>query len=106
MSQAAFALLRPGVQRAIFEMGWKELRPIQAEAIQTLLEGTGHALICAATASGKTEAAFLPIISRLAEGAQDSIRATYVGPLKALINDQFSRLDRLRSEERRVGKEC
>ena len=95
MSQAAFALLHPGVQRAIFEMGWKELRPIQAEAIQTLLEGTGHALICAATASGKTEAAFLPIISRLAEGAQDSIRAIYVGPLKALINDQFSRLDRL-----------
>lgn len=95
MSQAAFALLHHGVQRAIFEMGWKELRPIQTQAIHTLLEGTGHALICAATASGKTEAAFLPIISRLAEGAQDSIRAIYVGPLKALINDQFSRLDRL-----------
>lgn len=95
MSQAAFALLHPGVQRAIFEMGWRELRPIQAEAIHTLLESTGHALICAATASGKTEAAFLPIISRLAEGAQDSIHAIYVGPLKALINDQFSRLDRL-----------
>lgn len=95
MSQSAFALLHPGVQRAIFEMGWKELRPIQAEAIHVLLEGTGHALICAATASGKTEAAFLPIISKLAEGPQDSIRAIYVGPLKALINDQFNRLDRL-----------
>ena len=95
MSQTAFALLHPGLQRAIFEMGWKELRPIQAEAIHALLQGTGHALICAATASGKTEAAFLPIISRLAEGAQDSIHAIYVGPLKALINDQFSRLDRL-----------
>jgi ATP-dependent helicase Lhr and Lhr-like helicase len=95
MSQAAFALLHPGVQQAIFGMGWKELRPIQAETIHTLLEGTGHALICAATASGKTEAAFLPIISRLAEGAEDSIRAIYVGPLKALINDQFGRLDRL-----------
>lgn len=95
MSQAAFALLHPGVQRAIFEMGWKELRPIQADAIHTLLEGTGHALICAATASGKTEAAFLPIISRLVEDAQDSIRAIYVGPLKALINDQFNRLDGL-----------
>ncbi len=95
MSQAAFALLHPGVQRAIFEMGWKELRPIQADAVHTLLEGASHALICAATASGKTEAAFLPIISRLVEGAQDSIRAIYIGPLKALINDQFSRLDRL-----------
>lgn len=98
MSQAAFAFLHPGVQRTIFEMGWKELRPIQADAIHTLLEGTGHALICAATASGKTEAAFLPIISRLAEGLQDSIRAIYIGPLKALINDQFSRLDRLCEE--------
>lgn len=95
MSQPAFALLHPGVQRAIFEMGWKELRPIQAEAIHVLLQGTEHALICAATASGKTEAAFLPIISKLAEGPQDAIRAIYVGPLKALINDQFNRLDRL-----------
>ena len=95
MNKPAFALLHPGVQRAIWEMGWKELRPIQAEAIHLLLEGNGHALICASTASGKTEAAFLPIISRLAEGKQDSIRAIYIGPLKALINDQFNRLDRL-----------
>lgn len=95
MSQAAFALLHPGVQRAIWEMGWKQLRPIQAEAIQTLLGGSTHLLICAATASGKTEAAFLPIISTLAAGPHDSVRAIYVGPLKALINDQFGRLDRL-----------
>lgn len=95
MNQPTFALLHPGVQRAIWEMGWKELRPIQAEAIHFLLEGNGHALICASTASGKTEAAFLPIISRLAEGKQDSVRAIYIGPLKALINDQFNRLDRL-----------
>lgn len=95
MSQAAFALLHPGVQRAIWEMGWKQLRPIQAEAIQTLLGSSGHLLVCAATASGKTEAAFLPIISTLTAGSHDSVRAIYVGPLKALINDQFGRLDRL-----------
>lgn len=95
MSQAAFALLHPGVQRAIWEMGWKQLRPIQADAIHTLLGGNEHLLVCAATASGKTEAAFLPVISRLADGQQDSVRAIYVGPLKALINDQFGRLDRL-----------
>jgi len=95
MSQAAFALLHPGVQRAIWEMGWRQLRPIQAETIYALLKGNGHTLICAATASGKTEAAFLPVISRLADGMHNSIRAIYVGPLKALINDQFSRLDRL-----------
>jgi ATP-dependent helicase Lhr and Lhr-like helicase len=95
MSQAAFALLHPGVQRAIWEMGWKQLRPIQAEAIHTLLGGDGHLLICAATASGKTEAAFFPVISRLVEASKDSVRAIYVGPLKALINDQFGRLDNL-----------
>lgn len=95
MSQAAFQLLAPGVQRAIWEMGWKELRPIQSEAIQVVLESESHLLICAATASGKTEAAFLPIISQLTRGTHDSVRAIYVGPLKALINDQFARLDRL-----------
>ncbi|KAF0179600.1 MAG: ATP-dependent helicase Lhr and Lhr-like helicase [Limisphaerales bacterium] len=95
MSQAAFALLHEGVQRAIYDLGWKQIRPVQTEAIHALLEGEGHVLISAATAGGKTEAAFLPVISRLAAGEQDSIRAIYVGPLKALINDQFGRLDRL-----------
>jgi ATP-dependent helicase Lhr and Lhr-like helicase len=95
MNQAAFALLNPGVQRAIWELGWKQLRPIQAETIRVVLQSDDHALICAATASGKTEAAFLPIISKLMEGAKDSIRSIYIGPLKALINDQFARLDHL-----------
>src|SRR4051812_11108311 len=95
MSDAAFALLHPGVQQAIWQMGWKQLRPIQAAAIHALLNTTEHVLVCAATASGKTEAAFLPIVSRLADQTHDSIRAIYVGPLKALINDQFDRLDRL-----------
>jgi ATP-dependent Lhr-like helicase len=95
MNEAAFALLHPSVQRAIWEMGWRELRPIQAEAIQNLLTTNDHILICAATASGKTEAAFLPIISRLVGGNAHSVRAIYVGPLKALINDQFGRLEQL-----------
>lgn len=95
MSAAAFELLHPGVQKAIFAMGWTQLRPIQAQAIRTILEGTGHAIICAQTASGKTEAAFLPIISRLASKRADSVQVLYVGPLKALINDQFRRLEQL-----------
>lgn len=94
-TEAAFSLLTPSVQRSIFEMGWKQLRPIQSEAIKSILQENGNLLICAATASGKTEAAFLPVISKLSEGKQESIRAIYVGPLKALINDQFNRLDRL-----------
>ena len=95
MSEATFRLLAPGVQRAIWEMGWKELRPIQTEAIQSVLGGEKHLLITASTAGGKTEAAFLPILSRLASGPNDSVHTIYIGPLKALINDQFARLDRL-----------
>lgn len=95
MSRAAFALLHPGVRRAVWEMGWKELRPIQVQAIHALLESRDPVLITAGTAAGKTEAAFLPIISRVADRPHDSFRALYIGPLKALINDQFERLARL-----------
>jgi ATP-dependent Lhr-like helicase len=95
MSKEAFPLLHPGVQKAIFKRGWKELHFIQAEAIRTIIQTDEHLLICAQTAGGKTEAAFLPIISRLAESPQQSVRALYVGPLVALINDQFSRLETL-----------
>jgi ATP-dependent Lhr-like helicase len=95
MSDAAFALLHPGVQKAIWSMEWKEFRPIQVESIHQVLEKSGHLIITAQTAGGKTEAAFLPIISKLAANPQPSIQAIYIGPLKALINDQFGRLETL-----------
>ena len=95
MSAAAYSLLHPGVQKAIFRRGWKELHAIQTQAINALIGGDGHLLICAHTAGGKTEAAFLPIISRLAENPRPSVQALYVGPLVALINDQFERLETL-----------
>ena len=98
MSKAAYSLLHSGVQKAIFRQGWKELHAIQVEAITALLGNDGHLLICAQTAGGKTEAAFLPIISRLAENPRPSVQALYVGPLVALINDQFSRLETLCAE--------
>ncbi|MBU8898362.1 DEAD/DEAH box helicase [Corallococcus sp. M34] len=83
------------VQRWVWTQGWKELRGIQEAAIAPILEGTHDVILSASTASGKTEAAFLPICSRLADAAGGSVRAIYVGPLKALINDQFERLDGL-----------
>jgi ATP-dependent Lhr-like helicase len=95
MSEQAFSLLFPGVREAIWKMHWKELKPIQAESIHIVCETEKHVLICAPTAGGKTEAAFLPIISRLAARPQPSVQALYVGPLKALINDQFRRLEEL-----------
>lgn len=95
MSAAAYSLLHRGVQEAIFKRGWKELHSIQIQGVHAVLGGDGHLLICAHTAGGKTEAAFLPIISRLAENPRPSVQALYVGPLVALINDQFERLETL-----------
>ena len=94
-SSSAFWLLHEKVRRWIWEQGWEELRDIQEQTIHAVLEKEDDILISAATARGKTEAAFLPICSSLVGGVGDSIRAVYVGPLKALINDQFERLDRL-----------
>ena len=98
MSQEAFSLLHPGVQEAIWKMGWKEFKPIQVQSIHAICETENHLVISAPTAGGKTEAAFLPIVSRLAANLQPSVQAIYVGPLKALINDQFRRLEELCAE--------
>lgn len=74
-------------------MRWSKLRQIQVEAIFTVKDSTEHLIISAATASGKTEAAFLPILSEMITRKEKGIGALYVGPLKALINDQFRRLE-------------
>jgi ATP-dependent Lhr-like helicase len=95
MSEQAFSLLHAGVQEAIWKMGWKEFKPIQVQSIHAICETEQHLVVCAQTAGGKTEAAFLPIISRLAAQPQPSVQALYIGPLKALINDQFRRLEEL-----------
>lgn len=93
---SSFELLHRGVQEWIWERGWRELRDAQERAIPVLLPGDRDLVIAASTAAGKTEAAFLPILSRLArDGASSGVAAIYVGPLKALINDQFGRLDEL-----------
>ncbi|HEX8522067.1 MAG TPA: DEAD/DEAH box helicase [Tepidisphaeraceae bacterium] len=83
------------MQRQLWRMGWKELRQLQVDAIRLLLQTQDHLVLCAATASGKTEAAFLPILSQIAEAPSGSVRALYIGPLKALINDQFMRVQEL-----------
>jgi ATP-dependent Lhr-like helicase len=96
IERASFDLLHEKVQRWIWNRGWPGLRDIQQESIAAVLSDASDIIISAATASGKTEAAFLPICSRLVtENAGQGIRAVYVGPLKALINDQWSRLDEL-----------
>ena len=80
------------VQRWIYRQGWGELRDIQEAAIPLVLDGHKDIIIAAATAGGKTEAAFLPIASRLL-AAGDGLGVLAVSPLRALINDQFERLE-------------
>jgi len=92
---SVFDLLHPTVQKWIWQQGWDELHDIQERAIETILKAESDVVISAATARGKTEAAFLPICSEISEKAFGSVRALYISPLKALINDQFSRLDYL-----------
>lgn len=90
----SFDLLDERIQRWIWQKGWTELKDAQERAIPLLVNPSVDVIIAAATASGKTEAAFLPILTRLARA--DSPRlALYVGPLKALINDQWERLTEL-----------
>lgn len=93
----AFDLLAEPVRRWVYDQGWQTLRDAQEAAIPVLLDGTGDVIIAAATAAGKTEAAFLPICSRLAAGSPTApgIQVLYVAPLKALINDQYERLSGL-----------
>jgi ATP-dependent Lhr-like helicase len=92
---AAYHRLHPKIQRWIRNQGWDELREIQARTIVSVLEGDRDILIAATTAAGKTEAAFLPIMTSIANRKQAGFSALYISPLKALINDQFRRLDEL-----------
>jgi ATP-dependent Lhr-like helicase len=91
----SFDRLHPEIQRWIYQKRWSELREVQALAIDAILGGTSDVVISAATAAGKTEAAFLPILTEIVGDRSAGIRVMYVGPLKALINDQFLRLDEL-----------
>lgn len=94
-SRAAFDLLARLVQKWIRKQGWPALRDIQNRAIPEILAG-GDVIIAAATASGKTEAAFLPLVSRVLERPPaPGFRVVYLAPLKALINDQYLRLEQL-----------
>lgn len=106
------------MQRWVHEQGWTSLHDAQERAIGPLLGADRDVIISAATAAGKTEAAFLPICSALAhtrdtdatEPSKDpweghdpwappvaapatGIEVLYLSPLKALINDQHDRLE-------------
>ena len=85
----------PFIQDFIYQNSWESLRAIQVAAGDAIFNTDENVLLTASTASGKTEAAFFPILSQFYEDPPRSVGALYIGPLKALINDQFSRLNDL-----------
>ena len=93
-TSSAFHSLHPGIQRYLWAEQWEALREVQEMAIPAVLLADRDVVIAASTASGKTEAAFLPALTHLLNGDTDGL-IVYISPLKALINDQFGRLDRL-----------
>lgn len=93
---SAFASLHPGIQRWIWDQGWAELRVAQSAAAPLILSGDVDVILSAATAAGKTEAAFMPILSSVgSRRASSGVEVLYLSPLKALINDQFDRLSEM-----------
>lgn len=93
-----FSSYAPFIQDYIYQHNWQNLRPIQVAAAQEIFETDHNVLLSASTASGKTEAAFFPILSEISKNPIDSVQVLYIAPLKALINDQYDRLNDLTAE--------
>ena len=93
-----FARYSPFIQDYIYRSGWTSLRGVQNAAGEAIFGTDDNVLLTASTASGKTEAAFFPILTLLDEEPSRTVGVLYIAPLKALINDQFGRLDELCEE--------
>lgn len=89
---SVFDRYAPFIQDFIYDHEWESLRGIQVAAGEAIFNTEDHVLLTAQTASGKTEAAFFPILTEFWEDPPASVGAIYIGPTKALINDQFFRL--------------
>ena len=82
----------PGMDRAIdafLGKHFNQKRPIQAQAVDVIYAGK-DVLMISATASGKTEAAIIPVSAKLL--AHPDHVALYVAPTRALLNDLNNRL--------------
>lgn len=93
-----FNRLAPFIQDFIYQSNWEELRGNQVAACEVIFDSDDNLLLSSGTASGKTEAAFLPVLTELYHHPSRSVGVMYISPLKALINDQFKRLEQLLSD--------
>lgn len=90
-----FHKLAPFIQDYIYQNRWEELHGNQVAACEVIFGSDDNLLLSSGTASGKTEAAFLPVLTELYHKPSNSVGIMYISPLKALINDQFKRLEQL-----------
>ena len=90
-----FSMFPDFIREYIYSHSWESLRDIQIAAAKTILTTDHDLLLTSSTASGKTEAAFFPILSDIYEDPSESIAVLYIAPLKSLINDQFGRMEEL-----------
>lgn len=91
---SSYNLLSDPIKKYVRDKRWEELRPIQDAAIQRIISTDDNYILASRTASGKTEAAFLPILSKV-NFNELGIQVLYISPLIALINDQFYRIEEL-----------
>ena len=94
---SGFDDLHPALRfHVVNTLGWADLHPTQRDAIGPVLSGE-NVLLLAPTAGGKTEAAVLPLLSRMATEGWRGLSVLYVCPLKALLNNLEPRLRRYAS---------
>ncbi len=91
-SGSSFEALAPAVRALLDETGFTNPTPPQAKAWPLISRGE-NVLVVAPTGSGKTEAALLPLLSRLVtEGRGEGISMLYITPMRALNRDMLRRL--------------
>lgn len=98
MSDTVFDSFAPFIREFIYSRGWQKLHEVQITAARIIFDTDHNLLIPSSTASGKTEAAFFPILSQIYEDDTPGIAVLYIAPLKSLINDQFGRITELTDE--------
>lgn len=87
-----FDRLHPAVaHHVVNSLGWRSLRPLQERSIAPVLDGR-DVLLGAPTAGGKTEAAILPLLSRMVVERWSGLTVLYVCPLRALLNNLHPRI--------------
>ena len=99
-ADSVFARFPAFLREYIYAHGWEELRQTQLDAARVIFESEDNLLLASSTASGKTEAAFFPILAELCNTPQsgEGVKVLYIAPLKSLINDQFGRMEDVLAE--------